>query len=454
MGLGVGSLASLQASCEAMARAEMFVNHWAKFPIASPYCIRFARPSLLSWVAVFERGAELALSWGSPKEVEIKLKQCEDNLVGPLRIAEDQVGPPLTICVAALLQVLRGRLSSKRGLICALKLLESVLLDFPEACSCVQMAGGVNILLELLKTTTGPLKVRTSICLALVTGAVNSHVDVIKYGGIPILTKSLEQAAVREHCMHALANMAPRPEVWNSTCTTEVIPHLVAALSASSKILQSDAVRVLGNLLTNCPHVCAEFVLKEGVQPLVALLKDRGADAEAAAADAISHLVVETCGARAVLSAGAVIILVVKLLEHREGRVMTTAVMSLAALVYSLPASANAVQLAGGVPLHTRLKALAESTKPSDEMDGWIISPALQSLLGLAEPRYPPCQKLAVLLLEKLPQADKGCQASIGPALGAPPHTVRHADSSASPPSVQKRPAANLSESSGKRRAT
>ena len=174
--LGLCSLAYLQASCKAIRRADMFLSGRNKFAIATHCGATCVPPSLLSWTAAFECGAKLAISWGMPTEVDNKLKEFnEDRVPSALCVVRYQafVGPPVAISVAALLQVVGGRLASSSGIARALELLHDLALDFPEACQCMRMTGGVRILLELIETTKGITQLESAKCLAAISFSVD-----------------------------------------------------------------------------------------------------------------------------------------------------------------------------------------------------------------------------------------------------------------------------------------
>ena len=77
------------------------------------------------------------------------------------------------------------------------------------------------------------------------------------YFGAPILIK---------HSMVILRNV----ENWTDSCATEVVPHIVVAITTSDELLQYCSLGILGTVLTSCPSVCPIFVDRKGVQPLLA----------------------------------------------------------------------------------------------------------------------------------------------------------------------------------------
>jgi len=448
--LGMEAHAALQVCCKEM-------NDCGIMPWVPSHGVKLIRPSVLSCAAVLQHGAELAVSWGSPREAEDLLSRHQEG-ANVFKLAANQRGPPVTICVTALLETVRARRLSENGIALALRILQFLLQNFPEARSSARMVGGVHLMLDILASCwKDTIQVEGAACLAMMSKNPEVAQDIVQHGGIPILVKALEKTPLREahgttcttrdvrvaeplaeHMLHALA--------WTLTCATagaydaKLLPFLIRATSSPNKMLRHQGMHALSNLLASYPQGCVDFLERGGVQSVVAALSDESTFVVVRAALTLAHACVEDGGASVILAAGALTLLL-KLLDHPEVDVTAAASLAVASLVHKDSASAGDIRRAGGIPL---LHALTQG-KLSEKRFVWkqCQSAQLRALLGLSDKGHGPQQHPAALALQTM--------ASIGDQSAA---TIQSIASASLDMRVGKRPAVDMASANPKRKAS
>jgi len=176
MWLSEQQVAALQATCTAMSRLPSLEMHGSMAAQLVAPGRGLVRPSLLSWVAVHRRAVALVAAWGQAEDIEAKIRRCACDMNLVLDLAKDAAGPPITIVVIALVEVLRrqilpyvvnhlqGRNSFR--LACAAEILASMAVD-PTSAVPILQAGAEKQLVKLLGHKDATVREAASMALAV-----------------------------------------------------------------------------------------------------------------------------------------------------------------------------------------------------------------------------------------------------------------------------------------------
>jgi len=276
---GIPGAATLQAACRCSPFLEPFLRTEAA---ALTPGADWTAPSSLSWLAVLRRGAALAESWGDAQKTRVKLRSAktEGETFETLELVAVEVGPPVFLCVAALVAAMRRHSSAHdiQGL--CVSHLANLASPFPEAGRIAHVVGGTPMLLALLMQEDASVTVHQN-CTTVLSAAMHRNSALVRAvrasGFIPRLVALSKRAdgARKSAFLDAIIRIADDQDCLGDLRRAGAIGVVVPKLHARGGL---EPILVLSGMVGEDAQCCAEFRTAGGLSRLPGILRSQDVD--------------------------------------------------------------------------------------------------------------------------------------------------------------------------------